>query len=206
MILEKTCPEEMIHFTCCSEMNLTSFTGSKILQIWHELPKLVITSLTSAWITMYTAVAIALLCLFYCVGLKAFMTYIDWSSKTLYMLGPLNKIWFLLIFESWTGTEKLEKNCPCLSASGDLSIYNIFVMIAFKNLMHLLTIIIYYKNCCQLWQDSSNHTLFTGSLVIMGFQCLSSCPHFWKLPLGLEPSEVLSWRLPGDGVLLYSSK
>jgi hypothetical protein len=82
----------------------------------------------------------------------------------------------------------------------------IFVMIAFKNLMHLLTIIIYYKNCCQLGQHSSNHTLFTGSLVIMGFQYLSSCPHFWKLPVGLEPSEVLSWRLPGDGVLLYSSK
>jgi hypothetical protein len=126
MSLEKTCPEEMIHFTCCSDMNLTSFSGSKILQIWHELPKLVITSLTNAWITMYTAVAIALLCLFYCVGPKSFMSYIDWSSKTLYMLGPFNKVWFLLIFESWTGTAKLEKNCPCLCASGDLLIYNYF--------------------------------------------------------------------------------
>jgi len=205
MILEKTCPEEMIHFTCCSETNLTSFTGSKILQIWHELPKLVITSLTNAWITMYTAVAIALLCLFYCVGLKAFMTYIDWSSKTLYMLGPFNKIWFLfsnheLHLQNW------KKIVLAWVPQGIYWYTIIFVMIAFKNLMHLLTIIIYYKNCCQLGQHSSNHTLFTGSLVIMGFQYLSSCPHFWKLPLGLEPSEVLSWRLPGDGVLLYSSK
>ncbi len=126
MILEKTCPEEMIHFTCCSEMNLTSITGSKILQIWHELPKLVITSLMNAWITVCTAVAIALLCLIYCVGRKAFMTYIDSSSKTLYMLGPFNKIWFLLIFESWTGTAKIGKKLSlleCLRGSIDLQLF-----------------------------------------------------------------------------------